>query len=29
MGEVVEPKVFLLGETQANQDGINQLLEHL
>ena len=29
MGVVVEPKVFLLGETQSNQEGINQLLEHL
>ena len=29
MGNVVEPKVFLLGETQANHDGISALLEHL
>ena len=28
MGNVVEPKVFLIGETQANPEGISALLEH-
>ena len=29
MGHTVKPKVFLLGETQANRQGIRALLEHL
>lgn len=29
MGNIVTPKVFLLGETQANMMGIRALLEHL
>ena len=29
MGRVVEPRVFLLGETQVNQEGLAALLEHL
>ena len=29
MGDVVEPKVFLLGETQVNQEGVSALMEHL
>ena len=28
MGNVVEPKVFLIGETQANTDGIAALMAH-
>lgn len=29
MGKVIEPTVFLLGETSVNQEGIRALLEHI